>query len=314
MSTRPPGPVLVRPATAADLPRIIAAADAVFRSPVRDGLHSMGHDYPLLFSPENAEHLLIAEDEAGDLLAHAGFVLRDARLGDISVPVATIGAVFTRPDQRQRGLASRVLAAAVSSARAAGASLGMVSGHRGLYERTGFEPYPVCPHYWVPAAGPVDSFLDSSLEVSAYTSDALADVMALAAAEPVHFVRSVGDWQRLLGAKVLFFEPAELFLVRRERALAYVAVGRPARGPSLGARVLELAGDRAAIAAAAPTIAQTLGVSTLEIILPPADRSLAVEAGRRNWRSGLLQLPFTVAWWKPSLQGLPLPFYGLNYV
>lgn len=309
MNTNAPGPVLVRPATAADLPRIIAAADAAFRSPVPDGLHSMGHDYPLLFSPENAEHLLIAEEEAGDLLAHAGFVLRDARLGDVSVPVATIGSVFTRGNQRQRGLATRVLAAAVSSARAAGASLGMVSGHRDLYQRAGFKPYPACPRYWVPAAGPVDS----SLEVSAYTSDALADVMALAASEPVHFVRSDGDWQRLLGAKVLFFEPAELFLICRDSPLAYVAVGRHAR-PSPGARVLELAGDRAAIAAAAPTIAQMLGVSTLEIILPPADRSLAFEADRRGWRSGLLQLPFTTAWWKPSLQGLPLPFYGFNYV
>jgi predicted N-acetyltransferase YhbS len=318
MNTSAPGQILVRPATPADLPRVIAAADAVFRSPPVDGLHSMGHDYPLLFSTENVSHLLIAEGASGELLAHAGFVLRSARLAGTEVPVATIGSVFTRPDQRQRGLATQVLTAAVDTARAAGATLGLVSGRRGLYERAGFSPYPACPRYFVPAA----HGLPSHLAISPYTDDALAAVMALSAREPVHFVRSPSDWQRLLGAKVLFFEPAETLLITRGgQVVAYVAVGRPSRStPDLrdsvvrSARVLELAGDRAAIAAAAPALAHQLGVALLEILLPPSDRSLDAEATARGWQAELAQLPFTSAWWDPKLASLPLPFYGFNYV
>jgi predicted N-acetyltransferase YhbS len=320
MNTSAPGQILVRPATPADLPRVIAAADAVFRSPPVEGLHSMGHDYPLLFSSDNASHLLIAEDGAGELLAHAGFVLRAANLHGTEVPVATIGSVFTRPDQRQRGLATQVLAAAVESARRAGALLGMVSGHRGLYERAGFAPYPACPRYWVPAAG-ADAEA-AELAIAPYTDDALNDVMALSAREPVHFVRSVADWKRLLGAKVLFFEPAEMFLIRRAgRVVAYLALGRPnrstpdARDPVVrSARVLELAGDRAAIAAAVSVIAHQLGVTLLEVLLPPSDSSLADQAAARGWQTELAQLPFTAAWWDPAMARLPLPFYGFNYV
>jgi predicted N-acetyltransferase YhbS len=323
--TPPPAKPLIRAATAADLPRIVAAADAVFRSPAPTGLGSMGHDYPLLFEPGNAGHLIIAED-GGGILAHAGYVLCEARLDGHSVRVATIGAVFTRPDERQRGLATSVLTAAVDSAQKAGAELGLVSGRRGLYERAGFVPYPACPRFRVSAQGSAKSSDAAvAVEVARYSPDALDDLMRLSAGERVHFVRSADDWRRLLDAGVLFFEPAETFLVRRAGAtVAYLAVGRPSSGhdedaPSTsddarGARVLELAGDRRAIAEAAPTVARLLGVATLDLICSPDDRSFEEDARTRSWPADEVSMPFTTAWWNPARQGLPLPFYGFNYV
>jgi predicted N-acetyltransferase YhbS len=313
MTTKPlPHSPLVRAATPADLPRIIAAADAVFRSPAAVGLGSMGHDYPLLFEPANARHLMIAEDREG-IVAHAGFVLCDASLAGQTVRVATIGAVFTRPQERERGLATSVLMAAVETARQAGAELGLVSGLRGLYERAGFAPYPACPRYRVALEG------TSAVQIARYTADALDDVMSIARRERVYFVRTADHWRRLLQAGVLFFEPADTFLVRRAgRTVAYLAVGRPPTpgdaDDARGARVLELGGDREAIAEAAPAVARSLGVTTLDLIASPDDRSFDGEAQKRGWLVDQVRMPFTTAWWNPARAGLPLPFYGFNYV
>lgn len=325
MSTVPPGSPqvarmvrsAVRAATVRDLPRIIAGADETFRNPTPPGLGSMGHDYPLLFAPSNVDNLLILEDSAGDLLAHAGFVLRDAKLAGATVRVATIGAVFTRSDQRQSGLGSRVLTAAVDRAREAGADLGLVSGQRSLYERAGFTPYPACPRYRVAAA----SAADGAAEVVPYEPGRLGAVMDLYAREPVHFVRSREDWQSVLGAGVLFFEPSRTLLLQRDGiTVAYLAVGSPglaadgAPGDPRGARVLELAGDRAEIAAAAPQVARSLGVEALDLILAPQDQSLAALARQRGWLADEVSMPFTATWWNPAFRNLPLPFYGFNYV
>ncbi len=313
--TAPPGGPPVRLATPADVPRIVAAADAIFRNPPPSGLGSMGHDYPLLFAPENAGNLAVLEDEHGRLIAHAGFVMAQASLAGTQVKVATIGAVFTHPDHRHRGLASSVLAAAVARARGLGADLGLVSGQRGLYERAGFLPYPACPRYRV-AAGPATTH---DCEIVAATTASLPDLMRLGASEPVHFVRAEAHWRTLLAANVLFFEPAETFLVERAgRPVAYLAVGRPTlrtpEGDRRGARALELGGDRAAIAGVAPALARKLGVGTIDLVLPPGDRSMDALAQTSGWTADEVRLPFTSAWWSPGLADLPLPFYGFNYV
>jgi hypothetical protein len=244
-------------------------------------------------------------------------------LEGIQVRVATIGAVFTRSDLRQSGLGSRVLAAAVDQARRGGADLGLVSGQRSLYERAGFTPYPACPRYRIAAAAAGAG----APQIVPYNSSpgALVDVMDLYAHEPVHFLRSAGDWQAVLAAGVLFFEPARMLLLQRGgRSVAYLAVGCPrltgdgahggVPGDPRGARVLELAGDRSEIAAAAPWVAQLLGVEALDIVLPPDDQSLAALARQKGWLADEVRMPFTATWWNPAFRGRPMPFYGFNYV
>jgi hypothetical protein len=115
----------------------------------------------------------------------------------------------------------------------------------------------------------------------------------------------------------VFYEPGAVFLVRQQGTpVAYVAIGRPPAGHDTapGARVLELAGDRRAVVAALPSLLDALAAPALDIVLPPHDRSLADTAVRHGWQAGELHLPFSAAVWNPALAGLPLPFYGLNYV
>jgi hypothetical protein len=254
---------------------------------------------------------------AGGIVAHAGFTLRPALLSGQAARVACFGAVFTAADQRGRGLGTQVFQAAVDRARASGAEVGLVSGSRGLYQRAGFTPYPLCRRYRV-AAGAPDA---ANVVLAPFTPAALGDLARLHDAEPTRFLRSATQWQALAGAGVVFHHPGQLFLVRPRsggdpRACAYLAVATPAapagdRGP----RVLELAGDRQAIADVAPELARTLGSQAIDIILPPHDDSMEALAADRGWAADLIA-PVSCVFqrWNPALSHLPLPFYGLDYI
>jgi predicted N-acetyltransferase YhbS len=305
--------LLIRPATPGDLPALVAGADAIFRTPPRPGLRSMGDNYPLLFGGQNSGNLLVAVAPDGRIVAHAGFTLRGALLAGQPARVACFGAVFTAADLRGHGLGSGVFRAAVDRARAAGADIGLVSGARGLYQRVGFDSYPLCRRYRVPAgAAPAVALVP-------YDQAAVDDLVRLHDSEATRFRRSPDEWRALAGAGVVFHHPGRLLLVTPRAGgppIAYLAVATPAaplgdRGP----RVLELAGDRGAIADAAPELARTLGLPAIDVILPPHDDSLAALAAERAWAADLVA-PVACMFqrWTPALSQLPLPFYGLDYV
>ena len=306
---------VIRPATAEDLPRLVAAADRVFRQPLRPGVGSMGHDYPLLFDPANAGNLWLAQDAAGEVIAHAGFTLSGASAAGVRTKVACFGAVFTVTEHQGKGLASQVFAAAAAHARASGADLALVSGERGLYERAGFFTYPPCRRYRVASDQQAPS--GATARPVPFQPGALADVMSLQAAEPVRFERSEADWVRLLGTGVLFFYPARLFLIERAgRPVAYagVALLESAESPGPIARVLEMAGDRQAIAEAAPALRRALHAAALELVAPPHDDGLEPSARTLGFRREEIRFPFAAACWNPACAQLPLLFYGFNYV
>jgi predicted N-acetyltransferase YhbS len=307
--------LLIRPATPGDLPAVVAAADAIFRTPPRPGLGSMGQSYPLLFAPENAGNLMLAVEPGGRIVAHTGFTLRAAVLLGQPTRVACFGAVFTVADQRGRGLGTRLFQAALDRARAGGAEIGLVSGARGMYQRAGFAPYPLCRRYRVPAGA-------ATVVALVPFGPAAVDDRTLARlhdGEPTRFLRTPAEWRALASTGVVFHHPGRLFLVAPAVGgppLAYLAVATPAaplgdRGP----RVLELAGDRRAIADAAPELARTLGLPAIDLILPPDDDSLAALAADRGWAADLAA-PAACMFqrWNAALRPFPLPFYGLDYV
>ena len=315
MSAKVAPGMVVRSATQADLPRLLASADLVFRHPTRPGLGSMGHDYPLLFHPDNAPNLSLVEAPGGEIIAHAGFVLRPAEILGQRLQVACFGSVFTLPEHRNHGLATAVLGAAVERAQRLGTDLGLVSGARGLYERAGFSPFPPCVRYRIRRTQ--DASDQGSDGLVAYSEAALAELMDIQAQEPVRFVRSADDWRRVMGTGVVFFEPGEVFLVKTGNTpVAYVAVGHPepdGSGPSR-ARILEIGGSRAAIAGAARPLLSRLGVDELEILLGSHDQSLDPFAAQLGWQRERVWMPFTCAFFNPRFEGLPPPFFGLNYV
>jgi GNAT superfamily N-acetyltransferase len=280
-------------------PALRGAVNVVFRPDGGD----LTHDSPLLFEPANRENLrVIVQDD--QIASHAGFVTREAMVLRRCVRIACIGAVFTAVAERGRGLATRVLLDALGRGRP-GADLVMASGDRGLYRRHGFEPVPPLARFRLPAAASPGA----GLEIRAANAPDLDAMAALYDAENVHFVRPIADWQRLFDAGMLVDAPASFsVVVRGGQIVAYIAAqrgGKRADGSVRPRRILEFAGDRTAIADAAPTLAE-------EILVATYDTSTIGVFERKRWTRTARQFLITAEALTANV--LVIPWYGLNYL
>lgn len=283
-------------------PALRTALNAVFRPAGGD----LTMEYPLLFGPTNRCNLRVICSTSGgtEILAHAGFVTRDALILRRKARVACIGAVATAAPHRGRGLGSRVFVEALRAARR-GADLVMVSGNRGLYRRQGLDPVPPLAHFRLPPAA------EAAKPLETRQAD-VADLKSLAAlydGEDVHFVRSAEDWGLLWTAGRLLDAPARFWVVARAgRDVAYTVVQQPGPAPDGSARprrILEVAGDRQAVVQAAPGVAD-------ELLVPAYDSATAQLCEDRGWPRATRDFLLTAEALTPEVP--VIPWYGLNYV
>ncbi len=300
-----------------------AAVNNVFRPAGGD----LTAETPLLFDPTNRDHLRVIVDSApsteatadasGDprlsrfprfprILAHAGSVARDAMVLRRRIRVTCIGAVFTVPDARGQGLASRLLADVLARARPT-ADLVMASGDGGLYRRQGLDAVPPLARFRLPERS--DGGAVSTLEIRDATAADLRAMGALYDAEDVHFVRSDADWERLWAAGRLVDTRARFSIVTRGgQVVAYLCAQEGERrgdGSERPRRIMEFAGDRDTILDAAPALGE-------ELLVPSYDTSTIALCERRGWSQSNRQFPITGLALTPDV--LVIPWYGLNYL
>jgi predicted N-acetyltransferase YhbS len=268
-----------RPCRPEELPALLRLANRVFRPSGGD----MGVEYPLVFREENLEQIRVI-DRDGELVSHVGISLREALILGVPLRVASIGGVCTDAACRGTGLASRLMEDARAHAIAHGAELMLISGGRGLYHRLGYVEAGRFPRYRAPAGAS-----SAAVSVTEYTAADLPAVMALYEREPIRFRRPRQDWERVIAAGMLMNQPARLWVVRQAgEPAAYLGVQRPRQredGSPGPARALEVAGDRWAIAEAAPEVIARMGGSALELIGPDGDAALAAHARARGWEA-----------------------------
>jgi predicted N-acetyltransferase YhbS/predicted lactoylglutathione lyase len=92
-------------------------------------------------------HLRLLIREGGAILAHMALQFRAMRLGGQLVHVATLGDVATDPNHRGKGLATRLLHAAINEARQSRASHLLLFGNAPLYAAAGFRSTHNLLHY-----------------------------------------------------------------------------------------------------------------------------------------------------------------------
>lgn len=271
-----------------ELPLLVELANLVFRGR-RPG--DMGREYPLVFEEPNLEQLRIARAGA-EIVSHVGISLRDASVLGAPIRVASIGAVCTHPDHRGHGLASDLMDDAVEHSRAAGASLMLISGGRGLYHRLG---YVEVGEFIATSAASLGS-VSAEYDVAPIASEDVPGVIALHQAEPVRFFRTRSDWDKLIAAGRLMNQAADLLVVRRAGTLvAYAGVQRPAEGASVvRARVREIGGSRSALAAALPAIAARFGATEADAVALAWDREWEEQAAARGWTTTRVAFPGTL--------------------
>ncbi|HLG51155.1 MAG TPA: GNAT family N-acetyltransferase [Chloroflexota bacterium] len=248
--------------------------DSVFRP-------GMFQQYPQLFCPENQQNLRVIV-ENGRVVSHVGMIERPASLLGCRIDVACIGSVATDPAYRGRGFASRLFQDCCDKAAADGVDIMLVSGSRGLYTRVGCRRVGRDLYFLLTAEEAAPARPRPGDEVALRPLDAgwIPSLQALYEQEPVRFLRPREDWEKAFASQVVMARRAEFWGVfAGATLLAYLIVHPPRemqQTPSdrFLARVVEYAGDRAAIAGALPALRTHYQVEAIGIHVLGTDATL----------------------------------------
>ncbi len=258
------GPRSVRPS---EVPSLVELMDEVFRA---HSDSSMGEEYPQLVNDDNLERLQVFVDK-GRVVAHIGYILRDASLMGCQVRVGCIGAVCTQEAYRGRGLATQLLRRVIHMLRDEGGDYFMISGGRGLYRRHSAVTVGCELHMALPRAALDD--LAGEVEAVEHEGDDFSELSAAYEREPVRFLRPLDDWLWLRRSRTCMNKPARVWRLEREGQFAAYAVAR--RDLDDGALVvLEFAGDRAALVAGLRALADANGGESVRLAAAPWDAPL----------------------------------------
>lgn len=259
-----------------EFPSLRKLEDTVFRPRPNT---SMLDEFPTLFSPENCEHVRVISD-GDEIVSCTAFQVRDVSIYGSTVSVASLGAVCTYKEYRGRGFASLLLEDAYSVARAAGADVMFISGGRGLYQRAGCIRGGHELRFTISPSAADDILANTDIMLSPVQSSEIDTLTALHRTEPVRFIRSPLDWQRLI---TLFdvgeaLEPVPTGVKRgwiirvNGRPMAYVVlnIGRSDRG-NLRAGLDEYAGARKYVFAGVAQLIKDYSLEYVSGSLLPGD-------------------------------------------
>lgn len=245
--------------------------NTVFRG---DGVGRMEEQYPMLFAPENYDHLLVMVDD-GVVVSHVGALTRDISVLGCRMSTMSIGAVATYESHRGRGLATRLMEAAVRKAVEQDAVLMPISGGRGLYTRLGAKRIGQYALYAIPR----DLLPGCEVDFRRAEAEDLLEMTRLYAEEPSRYVRSTADLRMAVDAAWICDRDGETVVIHEEgRPVAYAGIQkrRPDReDEARRARLAEIAGSRSALLRALPCLYDRYGVDYLEIVTTASDVELA---------------------------------------
>ncbi len=170
---------------------VVALANEVFRH--AEGLRpTMEADLPLLFTPGDTSPFRVIGPR-GAIASMLGVVVTRILLMGVTLEVASIGSVATAAAHRGRGLAGRLVDAALGES--AERDLVFISGRLGLYTGRGAEPVG---SFLEIERVPAQLKADHRLTTVPYEDHWLDALVAMAQAEPVRWWRSRALWERLV--------------------------------------------------------------------------------------------------------------------
>lgn len=261
---------------------------------------TMFAEYPQLFNAENRENLRVVA-QSGRVVCHVGMTQRAASLQGCRIEIASIGAVATLDEFRGKGLASAAFQDACDTAAHNGIDLMLISGGRGLYQRAGCRSVGLDYDFLLDesAAGKLASVRPpggGGFTFVPLTTTHVPEMRALHAAEPVRFIRRAEDWRMALECGIVMNTASDFWGVRLGDVLvAYVIVHQPAKtrrreGEPTFTRVVEIAGQRAAILASLPEMRRHYGTEQIRVHAQGSDpvfaRVLRLTTGLPGLESG----------------------------
>lgn len=266
------GPRAVRKEELASLRELVGI---VFRPSLMD-------EYPQLFNEDNLENLRVVVDN-GRCVSHVGMIQRYASLFGCMVKTCCIGAVSTLPEYRNRGLASACFDDAIQKAHNDGVDIMLVSGDRNLYRMRGCLLVGCDARFVLGKGEQPFAPTKDNVTVEPMRDDELPLVMECYRHEPVRFLRPLDDYRYALQCGFVMNRPSDFLVIRQHGEFrGYVIVQHPRDDKR--AMLAEFAGDRHAILAALPLIAERYDLNELRWQVLQHDalfRSLCEQAGLR---------------------------------
>ncbi|WP_181909535.1 GNAT family N-acetyltransferase [Paenibacillus taihuensis] len=217
-----------------ELEEAVKLADEVFLAPNQA---SMGEAFPTVFSASLGQSYGCYID--GRLVSFIGFVPSVIRIHAAELAVYSVGAVCTDPAYRGRGYAGKLLGLLAEHGRLSGASLMLVSGEGGLYEKFGCRKFGSVETFRLEAAA-ADQMLRSSRSAG-YRYRTMKptdwfDIRRLAHSRGVRFEQSLWDIAALLKAaptaRIGRLQP-EIWVAENERGpIAFAVLAVPGDEPN----------------------------------------------------------------------------------
>lgn len=295
--------IAIRSATPADLPRLLPLLDEEFVFAKGRDI-SLAERFPTLFAAAQSPNLLLAVDEAQEIAAALAMRRFSWRDEEEIFSAAMIGAVYTRPDRRGQGLASRLLQEAAQRLRQDDVDFAVLwTGQPAFYARLGWQA--------------ADCGLLGSIELAPSKPALPAGVRALplnaATAQvealrrrclPALTLRSPDDYRQL----PLPAEHIELLWMETDGQPAYALFGT--RGDY--ALVYELVGELADEPAGFPALWQSICAGRRQVWVneqagSPAQRWLGAH-------TPIVWQEKPLAMWLPLRQDLPLARLAQCYI
>lgn len=268
-----------RTALPEEVRQIVDLANYVFRTS-KNLEPSMGRQFPMLLSPENASNLYVAVDD-GKVVAHIGIKKNNAFIFGHRVSMAGMGSVCTHPDYRGQGLATKLLHIVFENLEKQGVALLKISGNRGLYKNNGcIEIESISSHTF-----DGESCFDNARGGEGYKYDYLDESQAASILahiyqrEPVRYERSKWQFPVLFHAMPTVHPPAgrkhtAVVAYRSSAAdngLAYVIGFEKTPGVY---EIIEYAGERSAIPGMIEYLIKQKGMKEVKFNYPSYDAVL----------------------------------------
>jgi len=215
--------------------------------------------FPYLLNESNAERLMVMA-EGGELVSHAGMLVREWTCEGVPLTLGLVGSVATAQRCEGKGYATRCLGALFADAADNGVDAAWISGHLRLYLSRGAARVGKLRRFDIPASAP-----EADIELHELTKEDIPQARALYSRQPARFLQTREDWEQAFRTRYILNSPNRLWGVRRGgRLSAYLFMceeGPPNRWPLLS----DFAGDRRDVAAALPEILARMKLAGAEV-------------------------------------------------
>ena len=239
---------------------------------------TMKDQFPMLFSDWNLNNLrIIVEDDK--VVSHIGVSQHAISVYGCRTKVGSIGSVCTHPDYRKRGFATMLLKDTIKMLYANGATVMIISGGRGLYQRAGCRGAGKRYNFNINRSD-LDRFpsVPGDIEIASYQeSEHLKEFAEIQQREAIRFLRPVDDFKAMLDVTIMrrkLERSDDALAVQRDgNCFAYLVmnISKKRDSEELVCRIYEYAGSRLAIMSAIKMLFEKHDFNELSVGALPQD-------------------------------------------